>query len=394
MNWFVLFLCVLTLAAAKQKGLHYKVHCGTHSMKVELVKRDEVKNLYLQHLKDFPESACKPRLEGRKATFELNLDNIYECALTKVVNKQTDSKVYYHRVIVEYSDNTPKESILVKCDTDLTPLGNSSYDSEIEALSLVKRQADFPVNFREDSEVEITSEVTGHAPTPVLNIGVRQDGILIDDELNVKPGTPLNMEIYLDNISKDIYGLLVSGMEVTDTRTQTEPILVNGCSVDPYLFENFVSVNGDFLKAKFRAFKFPESNFVLFKGTVNVCLDSCKGVQCSNGQLGFGRRRREIFDDAPDPNKVYEISMSTIIKMECEDCPIINEHKSSGLGLLQETAHVQSFKANEEAALSALFEEFRTPGFTVFEKSSSTTTSTFSTTTFLLFLLIANYFLH
>ena len=32
--------------------------------------------------------------------------------------------------------------------------------------------------------------------------------INLDDELNVKPGTPLNMEIYLDNISKDIYGLL------------------------------------------------------------------------------------------------------------------------------------------------------------------------------------------
>ena len=30
----------------------------------------------------------------------------------------------------------------------------------------------------------------------------------LDDELNVKPGTPLNMEIYLDNISKHIYGLL------------------------------------------------------------------------------------------------------------------------------------------------------------------------------------------
>merc|ERR1711879_1082657 len=49
--------------------------------------------------------------------------------------------------------------------------------------------------------------------------------------------------------------------------------------------------DGDFLKAKFRAFKFPQSPFVLFKGSVNVCLDSCLGVQCSNGQRGFGRRR-------------------------------------------------------------------------------------------------------
>jgi len=380
----LIFLSLSTVVLAGQhKGLHYKVHCGTHSMRVELIKRDEVKNIYLQHLKDFPESACKPQYDGRKATFDLSLDDIYQCMLTKVVNKQTDSKVYYHRVIVEYSDQTPKESILVKCNTDLTPLENSTYDSEVEALSLVKRQADFPVNFREDSEVEITSEVTGHAPSPVLNVGVRQDGILIDDELNVKPGTPLNMEIYLDNVSKDIYGLLVSGMEVTDTRFQTEPILVNGCSVDPYLFENFVSVNGDFLKAKFRAFKFPESNFVLFKGTVNVCLDSCNGVQCSNGQLGYGRRKREIFDASPDPNKVYEISMSTVIKMECEDCPIINERNKSKLGLLQETAQVQSFKANEEAALSALFEEFNAPGSTIFQKSSAKTTFSLTTTMFL-----------
>lgn len=50
------------------------------------------------------------------------------------------------------------------------------------------------------------------------------------------------------------------------------------CSVDPYLFENFNTVDGDFLTAKFRAFKFPESTYVQFKGTVNVCLDKCRGV--------------------------------------------------------------------------------------------------------------------
>lgn len=48
--------------------------------------------------------------------------------------------------------------------------------------------------------------------------------------------------------------------------------------MDPYLFENFNSVDGDFLTAKFRAFKFPESTYVQFKGTVNVCLDKCRGV--------------------------------------------------------------------------------------------------------------------
>jgi hypothetical protein len=110
--------------------------------------------------------------------------------------------------------------------------------------------------------------------------------------------------------------------------------------VDPYLFENFITDDGDFLKAKFRAFKFPESTYVQFRGTVNVCLDRCKGVymkflifhfltvinilfsmqlECSNGQTGFGRKRREIKQSAVDPNKIYEISMTTFIKVNYDE---------------------------------------------------------------------------
>ena len=80
-----------------------------------------------------------------------------------------------------------------------------------------------------------------------------------------------------------VVAMVVMMMEVTDTRGQSEPILVNGsdtiiiaciplnnilshrCSVDPYLFENFETSDGDFLKANIRAFKFPQSPFVLFK---------------------------------------------------------------------------------------------------------------------------------
>ena len=53
-------------------------------------------------------------------------------------------------------------------------------------------------------------------------------GVLIDDELTVKPGTPLNMEISLDTESADIYGVMVSKMEVTDTRAQSEILVLNG----------------------------------------------------------------------------------------------------------------------------------------------------------------------
>ena len=52
--------------------------------------------------------------------------------------------------------------------------------------------------------------------------------------------------------------------------------------MDPVLFENFLTEDGDLLRAKFQAFKFPETNFVLFKGIVNVCLDKCRGVSYKN----------------------------------------------------------------------------------------------------------------
>lgn len=93
-------------------------------------------------------------------------------------------------------------------------------------------------------------------------------------------------------------------------------LFLSRCSVDPYLFENFKTVDGDFLNAKFRAFKFPESTYVQFRAVVNVCLDKCAGTTCSNGQIGFGRRKREIKNALTDPNKIYEVSVATFIKVD------------------------------------------------------------------------------
>merc|ERR1711936_1170462 len=357
-----------TLSVKQNKGPHYKVHCTHDHLRVDIVKQEDISDIYLQHLKEYPDPSCKPEIVDRRATFNLNLEEFYRCMVTRVVSATTGRTVFYHHVVVEHKDRA-KEAIMVRCDMGLQGSNNaSSYDAEVEAVSLVKRQADFGDNFREAiiDNIRDIEEVKGYGPTPILSVGVRQAGTLIDDELRVKPGTPLNMEVYLDSVSADVYGLAVTGMEVTDTGNQREPILVNGCSVDPYLFENFVTSDGDFLRAKFRAFKFPESSFVLFRGTVNVCLDTCQPVRCSNGQAGYGRRRRDLADDGPDPNKVYTISMSTIIKMECDDCD-----KAKYLldkGSLREKIE---YRHADEAALSALFEEFGSSKFVNFESGRS-----------------------
>ncbi|XP_063614353.1 uncharacterized protein LOC134787506, partial [Penaeus indicus] len=163
--------------------------------------------------------------------------------------------------------------------------------------------------------IEITSEVTGRAPIPILRVGVRQNGNLVDGEINVRPGTPLTMEVYLDNTSAGTYGIRMSHMEVTDAKSKRETIIFNGCSVDPILFDNFITTSGDSVSAKFRAFKFPETSYVLFRGTVDVCLDKCQGIACSNGQLGYGRRRRDIDSQSSDPNKIFELTMMAYLKV-------------------------------------------------------------------------------
>lgn len=39
-------------------------------------------------------------------------------------------------------------------------------------------------------------------------------------------------------------------------------------------------------------------------------------VECSNGQTGYGRRRREVASIPADPNKVFEVTMSTYIRVD------------------------------------------------------------------------------
>jgi len=301
------------------KKVSYDVQCTENQMTIEIDRSSDFSSVHLEHLKHYPEKKCQPEVQDDRYVFRLNLDNIFECMVTKVVDKQQGSKVYYHRVILELPGKN-KQALTVRCDgTTKTSSTNSS------TSSIVKRSPQvFPPFFQEpDYDIEITSEITGRAPVPELIVGVRQEGVLIDDELTVKPGTPLNMEISLDTESADIYGVMVSKMEVTDTRAQSEILVLNGCTVDPFLFENFYTEDGDLLRAKFKAFKFPESNFVLFKGVVNVCLDRCNSVECANGQLGFGkrRRRRDVESEGEDvtQQRLYEVSMSTVIRFEEEE---------------------------------------------------------------------------
>lgn len=313
-------LCVvaaLLAAASAETKVQHKVKCLEDAMIVEIVKQPDMLDIYPEGLRSFPDPNCHPLVADGLAVLRLDLTEKFECGITKVTNQITGRSTYTHRVVVETSDpERPKEILTVKCVRGPTA-NHTVYKRNVLPL---------PAGFQEPEDLEITTELTERAPRPQLSVGVRQGGQPISGELNVNPGTPLQMDVYLDKASAPIYGLLVSYMQVTDTKNQEETIIFNGCSFDPHLFENFNTVDGDFLTAKFRAFKFPDSTFVQFKATVNVCLDKCQGVECSNGQVGYGRRRRRAVPDmSADPNAIYKVTMITFIKVDYSDDELLRK---------------------------------------------------------------------
>ncbi|XP_055309994.1 uncharacterized protein LOC129573502 isoform X2 [Sitodiplosis mosellana] len=302
---YELVILLAILATIVESKGSQKVQCSEDLMKVDIVLSEENINpsdVYLEGLKGYPNPRCQPTIKDGVAQFQLPLRDFYECGVTRVVYKLNGKKVFYHKVIIETP--TSKEFVSFKCITSVP------YNLTKTPHNITRRDV-LPVGFEEPIELDITPLQDYHAPIPILGVGVRQGGELVDGELNVSPGTPLSMEIYLDKNSAPVYGLGVTYMQVTDTKTQEETIIFNGCSVDPFLFENFNTVDGDFLTAKFRAFKFPDSTYVQFRGTVNACIDKCKGIPCSNGQIGYGRRKREIASQSAE----LEFSMSTLIRV-------------------------------------------------------------------------------
>ncbi|KAG8231117.1 hypothetical protein J437_LFUL010443 [Ladona fulva] len=276
-----------------------------------------------------------------------------------------NQKVYHHRVVMESTNSNGgnrKEIVQVKC-----------------IVSTRRKRNVLPAGFQEPEELEITTTLTQYAPEPNLTARVRQGGRPVTGELSVSPGASLQLEISLDNISAPVYGLLVGHLAVSDTKTQEETIIFNGCSVDPYLFENFNTLDGDLLTAKFRAFKFPESSYVQFKGTVNVCLDKCRGVQCSNGQLGYGRKRRSLSELPADPNKIFEVTMSTFIKVDYDGKDLAEKGKLGSTnsrnltrlfaGLPQEEDGISQQVPHLHLDASDIREEFK---YVAYEESTST----------------------
>lgn len=70
------------------------MQCSEEWMKVAIAVPDNNQNspqIYLEGMKNYPNPNCQPEISDSLAQFSLSLKDIYECGVTRVVNKLTVS---------------------------------------------------------------------------------------------------------------------------------------------------------------------------------------------------------------------------------------------------------------------------------------------------------------
>ncbi|GFX49315.1 uncharacterized protein TNCV_3334331 [Trichonephila clavipes] len=246
----------------------YNVTCGSDLMQVTLnLTNHPASIVYLQNLKGYP--GCEPKAKDNLVIFQLSLNESgTHCGVSKMLNKQSGHNIFYQRVVIEKSNQKEKDLLFLQC---VIP---GDFNMEFVRLDWLRESV--PYNFSEptSSPISVTPDIV-----PYVNMAIRDKGLQLDTSAIVHPGTMLDLLIYLDKESSAHYDISLRYLTLSDaTRSQEEVVVMNGCSVDPFVLDVFPSIDG-VLRSQFRAFKFQSSDFVIFLATVSVCLQQCVEVR-------------------------------------------------------------------------------------------------------------------
>lgn len=77
-------------------------------------------------------------------------------------------------------------------------------------------------------DFELTDTLVQQAPEPEVLMQIKQNNEIVTGNLTIVSGTPLLMEIKLNEESSKIYGLKANFLEVGNTLELNETILFNG----------------------------------------------------------------------------------------------------------------------------------------------------------------------
>lgn len=105
-------------------------------------RQSSLPHLYLDGMKGYPDERCHATITDGLAKFKLSLKDIYDCGVTRVVNKITGKRVFYHKIILEGDADYGKEIVSVKCIITGPPAFNTTFGDRF-------RRDVLPVGFQE-----------------------------------------------------------------------------------------------------------------------------------------------------------------------------------------------------------------------------------------------------
>lgn len=114
----------------------------------------------------------------------------------------------------------------------------------------------------------------------------------------------ISMETYYDN-----YDLRALNLTATSEYDQLSLISATSCAVNSAIFPPFQQERSEHsrrLVSKFKAFKFASSSQIKFTVAVQFCYKECKPINCGNGIISYGRRKKRettagIVNKSPTP---------------------------------------------------------------------------------------------
>jgi len=160
-------------------------------------------------------------------------------------------------------------------------------------------------------------------PSSILNNTAPAPGVRLrittgsgEDISGTRLGEKLFLRIEIDKAS--IYGIFAKNLRAISPADEDSIELLDsrGCPTDRVIFPGLEKVPGsEDLQGSFEAFKFSDTSVVKFQVNVAFCVGGCNPVNCGDGLVSYGRKKREVEERQkrdvmiPTNKVVYDIDL-------------------------------------------------------------------------------------
>ncbi|KAF8356612.1 cutl-25 [Pristionchus pacificus] len=294
-----------------------------------------------------PEVVCGPD--------ELRIKGITEDVFEGQIFIKRRRRVSGCAVVYDYSANSTTPELAIKLDRISTcgiEMKRNNEDKSLEIATIVaiafhpqlmtsgdrsfavhcvytQQQMTVATNVDFISDITPSAVVGGTAMPPSLSLSITsQDGSSLAD---VKLGAPLMLVWTLEQRPSPLFGLRVLGCNAMTSGGEGMRVIDNSCSIVDQQLVSDVRYSEDATRAfaDLRAFKFPDSDEIIFQCAVRPCLIKFDHLQLDGSSAGGAD---ELCSPSPDCALLFPSSSSS--------SPLNRTRRMSDLDSLHPSAHI------------------------------------------------------